>query len=59
MDRPTGQRTLSPYFGSVTVLHDGKHVPHADQEGPPKKIVDPHGYVGQRTLSSELSAQLE
>lgn len=45
-------RRLSAYWGSVTVLPDGRHVPHAEQEPIPGPIVNPRGYVGQRTLAA-------
>jgi hypothetical protein len=43
---------LSRYWGSVTVLPDGRHIPHADQVSEPGPIDSPCGYVGQRTLSA-------
>ncbi|HRC26853.1 MAG TPA: hypothetical protein PKX87_05420 [Alphaproteobacteria bacterium] len=46
------RRGLSRYWGSVTVLPDGGHIPHVDQVPEPGPIDCPRGYVGQRTLSA-------
>ncbi len=46
------RRGLSPYWGSVTVLPDGRHIPHDDPVPEPGPIDSPRGYVGQRTLSA-------
>lgn len=52
LSRRSSSPGLSRYWGSVTVLPDGQHISHAEQDLPLAPIEHPRGYVGQRTLTA-------